>query len=234
MLVAVTLLSRLFAGRPLAGVVFGALAVDFLAGRGGVGWSWGRSGRAALRLGATTAVAAVGSAAALGLLAGQARLVGWGVDVIGLLTGGLAVIALAFRDELWLRWAPWRLLEPHAPAWLRALTPVAFGVAATLGGYGFRASAVALAAALGALSVALLRRTESPVASVAAAALVRVLANPTPLGFELRWRAGALAPLEAATGVGAWSLAAALGVAAALVWRRGETSPDEEGEVIPR
>jgi hypothetical protein len=222
MLLVVTLLSRLFGERPLAGVVLGALAVDFLAGRAGAGWSMEPGGRAALLLGAAAGGAAALGAGLAGLLAGQLRPVLWGVDLIGLLTSVLAGIALSFRDELWLRWAPWRLLEAHAPPWLRAAAPVAFGVAASVGEHGLRAG-TAVIAAQGALAVALLRRTGSLPAVVASAVALRLLASPTPLGVELRWASGSLASPGVASGPGAWWLAAALAAAALAVGRPGVT-----------
>lgn len=229
----VFVLAGALSSRPLAGVLLGAVAVEMIAQRFGAGWEAGPNARqdalrSALVGGLATITVLVG-----GLLTGQARFVFWGVDLVGLFTGLLAVLALAFRDEIWLRWAPWRLLAPFAPGWLRVATPVALGGVASLGDRAFHPAAVALAVASGALSLAWVRRTEGLVASVAVAASVRLLSNPTVLGLECRWKGGSLTPLEAASGPGAWGLAVALALAAWLVWRRGPAQPSMSNPNIP-
>lgn len=229
----VLLLSGAFSSRPLAGVLLGAVAVEFLASRSGIGWGTGPNSRRDLLQGI-----AVGGGATLvawmgGWILGQAQVVFWGVDFVGLITGFIAIGALAFRDELWLRWAPWRLLEPFAPGWLRAVAPIALGLAVSLGGRMISPAALAVAAASGALSLAWMRRTEGLIASVAVAAAVRLISNPTILGVEFRWKNGSLAPLESASGPGAWLLALTLAAAAGLVWRRGVDQPSMSNPNIP-
>ncbi|MCS6900747.1 MAG: hypothetical protein RMJ98_07940 [Myxococcales bacterium] len=209
MSLAVTLLSQLLRERPLAALLLGALAVDFLAGRARVGWSLEAGSRGKVLLGCAVGAAAAGGAAMAGWLMGHLRIVLWGMDPVGVLTGVLAALALAFRDELWLRWAPWHLLEGHVSPWIRAGVVVALGVAAGVGEHGLRVGALGVAAQ-GALSITLLCRTRSFPALVAASFALRLVANPTPLGIELRWVSGSLASLGAASGPGVWWLVAAL------------------------
>lgn len=213
------LIGAVLQSRPLAGVLLGALAVDALATRVGAGWTWDERGRRDLALGALAGAVGALLAALGGVLTGQARGLAVTPEGVGMVTGVVAAVAGAVRDEIVLRWGPWRLLAPWAPAWVRAATAVGLGVAASVGAQGLRPSAWLVVGSLGVLSVAWIARTGSVVASIGAGALVRLLSNPTPLGLEVRWRRGTLAPLDAATGPGALWLAAALLVAAAVVWR---------------
>ncbi|MCU0659501.1 MAG: hypothetical protein MUF64_30830 [Polyangiaceae bacterium] len=216
---AALLLAQVFSERPLAGVLLGALAVEFLANRGGAGWSPGERGRRDLALGLGAGAAAIGIVALLGVLSGKARLLLWSLDITGLVTGLLGALALSFRDELWLRWATGRLLAPHAAPGVVLATQVGLGVGLVLGDPRWTPGALALALGLGLLSTTLLRATGGLVASVAAATAVRSLAHPTPLGVELRWASGSLASLELASGLPAWALAGSLGLVALAAWR---------------
>lgn len=229
MAVASSLLDQLLMARPLAGALLGALALDLIVSRAGAGWGWG--GWRPASVGVLAGAGAAGLAAVGGAALGQAHPVVWGLDVIGLVTGVAAVIASATRDELLWRWGPWQLLSPWLSPSRRSVLVVALGVAAAWGASapgvpaGSLLASLAVASAAGALSTVLLRRVSGPAAAIAATAAVRLLANPTPLGVEVRWSSGALSPLLSARGPGAWWLAAALGLAALVSWRLQPPAP---------
>lgn len=215
---AVHLLGNVLRTRGAAGDIAGAILLDVIAGQVGAAWygdgkdakDLGRG--AGLGLGAV--VLAVGLAAALG----RAKLAPSMPMPLSIPFALLVSAAFAVRTELLHRWLPDRLLgDFRGKPVVLALYSVAPAVLEA------RWESLVPLAALGGLSVVLLRATRAPLASIGAAFgahLAATLVAPSVLGA--RFVSGGISPIDRATGEGAAVLALALaGAAVAVVaWRR--------------
>lgn len=209
--------------------LFGALAIDLLAGRAGVRWEWDDAGIDARR----HAVRRVGVGAAVALVVGGvvvavAAMLRWfhgeaAVRPSAALAVAVArAAAVAVRDELLFRGVPLA-----AAARARVPAPVARAFAALVSGAtvvmvpGVTPAAVALAIASGWLFAALWERDRGAWAAVGAhGAWILLLGSALHGGlYEVEWTHGELAVGASAAGAPAWVAAALLTAAGFAVLR---------------
>lgn len=208
--------------------LFGALAIDLLAGRAGVRWDWDDDGidsrkHAVRRVAAGAAVALVAGAAVL-LVAAALR---WfdceGARPSAALAVALArAAAVAVRDELLFRGIPLA-----AAVQARVPTPVARGFAALVSGAtivmlpGVTPAAVVLAIGSGWLFAALWECDRGAWAAVGAHGAWSFLVGSVLHGglFDVEWTHGELAVGASAAGAPAWVAAAVLTAAGFVVVR---------------
>jgi hypothetical protein len=209
--------------------LFGALAIDLLAGRAGVRWDWDELGLDSRRY----AVRRTAAGAAVALIAGglviavAAALHWFHGEAMARPSAALAIAvaratAVAVRDELLFRGIPLA-----AAARARVPAPVGRGFAALVSGAtivmipGVTPAAVALAVASGWLFAALWERDRGAWAAVGAHGAWLLLVGSALHGglFEVEWTHGELAVGASAAGAPAWVAAATLAAAGFAVLR---------------
>ena len=207
--------------------LFGALAIDLLAGRAGVRWDWDDDGIDSRKHAARRA--AVGAAVALvagAVVVAVAAVLGWFHGEAGsrpsaaLAIAAARAAAVAVRDELLFRGIPLA-----AAARARVPAPVARGFAALVSGAtvvmipGVTPAAVALAVGSGWLFAALWECDRGAWAAVGAHGAWSLLVGSVLHGglFEVEWTHGELAVGASAAGAPAWFAAAVLTAAGFVV-----------------
>jgi hypothetical protein len=232
---AASLLGQALQSRALAAVLFGAFAVDVICSKGGAGWHdepgnglpWG-----AVALGLGAGAGAVLAAVLVGLGAGLAGFHRAPVDLLGLALAAAQALATAARDEPLWRWLPRRMFVSSMGPRGARLFSLALGLAAATGAGASAGSSLLLALAQGLLGNALLTRTGSLAAAIGASAGLHFACALAASTLEARWVRGSITPPALATGPGALLIAAALALAALVVWRapRRPSAPGADPE----